>query len=83
MDKILLHQSVIINGVSSEAKDLDSGIPQGSIFGPFSFPSYQSRPIAAICKKYGIEFHIYADDLQTYDLESYKVKSLLKSWKCV
>ena len=59
------HQAVLIEGVISEQKDLPFGMPQGSIFGPFSYPKY-SHPIAHIAEKHRVECHQYADDTQLY-----------------
>ena len=58
-------QSVHVEGVSSEVHQLDAGVPQGSVASPFIFPPYDS-PIATIARKYGILFHLYADDSQLY-----------------
>jgi hypothetical protein len=41
------------------------GMPQGSVVGPTGFPSYSS-PIGVICRKHGIQYHLYADDTQIY-----------------
>ena len=45
--------------------NLPFGMPQGSIFGPFSYPKY-SHPIAHIAEKHNVECHQYADDTQLY-----------------
>jgi len=59
------HQAVSIKGVVSEDHALTYGMPQGSIFGPFSYPKY-SAPIARIADKHGVKYHQYADDTQLY-----------------
>ena len=59
------HQAVSIEGISSEQQDLPYGMPQGSIFGPFSYPKY-SAPIARIARKHKVSYHQYADDTQLY-----------------
>jgi hypothetical protein len=58
-------QSVIIDGVKSEPKALNCGVPQGSILGPEFFVNYAS-PIAEIIHRHGLGYHIYADDTQIY-----------------
>jgi hypothetical protein len=58
-------QSVFINGVSSIAKDLKCGVPQGSVLGPWAFTCYTS-PLEQIISKFKVNHHLYADDTQLY-----------------
>jgi exonuclease III len=59
------YQSVQISGGCSKPRLLKTGMPQGSVFGPFGFPKYSS-PIGVICRQHGIAYHLYADDTQLY-----------------
>ena len=59
------NQSVHILGVQSVHCPLTSGMPQGSVIGPFGFPMY-SAPVGEICHKHGISYHFYANDSQLY-----------------
>jgi hypothetical protein len=59
------YQQVIINGSMSNLNELKCGVPQGSVLGPLLFVRY-CQPIANIIRKYGINFHFYADDTQLY-----------------
>lgn len=58
-------QCITIEGVKSDWKRVDCGVPQGSVFGPMAF-SYYSAPIEDIIKAHGLECMIYADDTQIY-----------------
>ena len=58
-------QSVVIDGIMSDARVLTTGVPQGSGFGPKAYRKYY-RPIGLICEKHGLKYSIYADDSQIY-----------------
>jgi len=58
-------QYVEIGGERSEKTVCNTGVPQGSVLGPFLFSLYVS-PIADVITQFGIEFHQYADDTQLY-----------------
>ena len=47
------------------AKEMEYGLPQGSIIGPRAFTIY-TIPIARIIKKHNLSYHFYADDIQIY-----------------
>ena len=58
-------QSVMINGTKSKMVPLNCGVPQGSVLGPILFTIYL-LPLGNIIRKYGLKFHMYADDSQLY-----------------
>ena len=58
-------QSVNVLGMSSRPRPLTSGMPQGSVVGPFGFPTY-TGPVGEICRNHEIAYHFYADDSQLY-----------------
>ncbi len=78
------HQYVSVDGKSSKQTPLTTGVPQGSVLGPFLFVTY-TTPIGDIVKQHGLKYHIYADDTQLYFSFSAgsKVTSDMAISKCV
>ena len=59
-------RSVVINGIRSSYRNLSFGVSQGSVLGPILFTLY-TTPLGTIARKYQLNFHLYADDIQLYD----------------
>ena len=60
-------QYVVVEGAKSENRNLECGVPQGSVLGPILFSMYIA-PLGHIANKYGVSYHLYADDIQMYIL---------------
>lgn len=58
-------QFVVIDGVKSDVKELQCGVPQGSVLGPMLYLLY-TAPLGDIIKRHGLSYHLYADDTQLY-----------------
>jgi len=63
---------VCIGGEMSDDFILNYGVPQGSIIGPRAFTKY-SQCVTTIIHRYGLRYHIYADDIQLYSIFDPKI----------
>ena len=58
---------MVIDGEHSDPVLLEHGVSQGSVLGPKKYTMY-SKPLGAIIRRFGLCYHIYADDTQLYIL---------------
>ena len=58
-------QVINVKGATSCRRDLQCGVPQGSMLGPILFVLYTS-PLGDIVRSHGLSCHFYADDTQIY-----------------
>ena len=56
-------QTVVVDGLRSEASSLRFGVPQGSVLGPVLFVLY-TRPLDDIFSRHAVGHHAFADDTQ-------------------
>ncbi len=58
-------QKVLIGDSGSSLRDLKYGVSQGSVLGPILFNNYMAS-LGDLIMKYGLQYHVYADDTQLY-----------------
>ena len=59
-------QRIKVNGVTSQPKPLDCGVPQGgSVLGPILFTIYTAS-LGQLLRQLDVQYHLYADDSQVW-----------------
>lgn len=64
-------QIIVVGNYQSRQFDMSYGVPQGSVLGPVLFVLYIS-PLSEIFSHFGLSYHQYADDTQSYSIDSTK-----------
>ncbi len=67
-------QQVVLNGVSSDLKELRAGIPQGSVIGTLLFLIY----INDICDDLNSDSFLFADDTSIFKVVNNNILQLVK-----
>ena len=78
-------QRVIIGDTVSECKNLNFGVPQGSVLGPKIYCMY-TKPRSDMIAGHGLSHHCYADDTQLYIAIEHSANlhsELLRMERCV
>ena len=71
-------QYVSVNGHSSVPRDLEFGVPQGSVLGPVLFVLY-TTPLSKLIKEHLVSHQLYADDTQVHKSSSPSSINVLQS----
>ena len=58
-------QVVTVQGEESHSRELNFGVPQGSVLGPQLFTVY-TMPLGRILRAHGLDYHFFKDDSQLY-----------------
>ena len=75
-------QHVVIEDSVTVDRELDFGVPQGSLLGPRIYCMY-AKPVSDIIQRHGLSHHSYADDTQLYMTMDHSNNGLARIELCV